>query len=234
MNYISTLVFVTLLVSVTPLASAQGQEETMVSGKQYGMNYYLYTPQKVEGNVPLLLFLHGGGESGDSLAILKKHGPPRLISEGRNYPFFMLAPQNPYKKGFWDDRVVYQLLDSIMRVLPVDSNRIYLAGMSRGGYASWRLAMNNPDTFAAMLVICGASAPQAYVGWVSHIPIWIFHGVRDHTIPVSESIDMVKALEAMGAKVKLTLYPEAGHDAWTETFNNEEVYTWMLRQFKDQ
>lgn len=191
-------------------------------------NYLLYEPENKTGKMPLLVFLHGGGESGNDIEKVKKHGPPMLVEKGKKFPFYILSPQNPHERGFWDDRAVNTLIDKILDQYPIDETRIYVAGLSRGGYGAWRLAMNYPDKFAAMIVICGASAPKNYASRIKDIPIWVFHGEKDQTIPVSESIDMVNALKEEGAEVKLTLYPDAKHDSWTETFNNDEIYEWLL------
>ncbi|MGB5378275.1 MAG: alpha/beta hydrolase, partial [Muriicola sp.] len=105
------------------------------------LQYYLYFPEgydkESETAFPLLLFLHGGGESGDSLPELKKNGPPKMLAEGKQFPFLVLAPQNPHKKQWWNVRAVMQLLDTIITHNKVDPKRIYLSGLSRGGSAAW-------------------------------------------------------------------------------------------------
>ncbi|MCM8535439.1 MAG: prolyl oligopeptidase family serine peptidase [Lentisphaeraceae bacterium] len=193
------------------------------------MNYFLYTPKEaLSEKVPLLLFLHGGGESGDNPEAIKTHGPAKLIAAGKDFPFYVLAPQNPYKRGFWDDQAVYNLLQEIISTNNVDPKRIYLSGMSRGGYGAWRLAMNYPDTFAAMALVCAASVPKAYAKRVKHMPIKLFHGLKDKVIPASETIDMYKELTKLKADVSLKLYPEATHDSWTETYEQDSLYKWFL------
>jgi predicted peptidase len=211
-------------------ANAQQKAFTIKVKNQTKMNYLLYQPENINGEAPLLVFLHGGGEGGNNIEKVKKHGPPKLIEEGREFPFYVLSPQNPYEKGFWDDQAVMKLVNKIIEKYPIDTNRIYLTGLSRGGYGAWRLAMNNPDKFAAMVVVCAASAPAVYANRIKHIPVWIFHGEKDEVVPVSESIQMADALKAVDAEVRLTLYPEANHDSWTETFNNEEVFNFLLKQ----
>lgn len=207
---------------------AQQKAFTLKIENQTEINYLLYEPKEIDGEAPLLVFLHGGGEGGNDIEVVKKNGPPKLIEEGKEFPFYVLSPQNKYEKGFWDDRMVMKLVDEVVEKYKIDKSRIYLAGLSRGGYGAWHLAMNNPDNFAAMIVVCAASSPTVYANWIKHIPVWIFHGEKDDVVPVSESINMAGALKDLGANVKLTLYPEANHDSWTETFNNNEVYTWLL------
>jgi len=218
---------------VHPLSAQQKAYSVKVKNLSE-MNYLLYEPRAIKEKVPLLVFLHGGGESGDNIEVVKKHGPPKLIDAGKEFPFYVLSPQNPYEKGFWDDRAVMELVDKIVKNNNVDENRIYLAGLSRGGYGAWRLAMNNPDKFAAMIVVCAASSPKGYANWIKHIPVWIFHGEKDRVVPVSESMQMAETLKDLGANVKLTLYPEADHDSWTETFNNDAVYEFLLNYSKSK
>lgn len=195
------------------------------------MNYLLYLPQdydkKNEEAYPLILFLHGGGEAGDDVEMVKRHGPPKLISEGKEFPFIILSPQNAYKDKLWDDFAIKSLLDKIVHKYNVDTSRIYLTGLSRGGYGVWRMAIQYPTTFAAIAPVCGA-APSAYAGWIRELPIWVFHGAKDKVIPVSESEDMVIALKKLGADVKFTIYPNAGHDSWTQSYENPALYEWFL------
>ncbi|MEO1012913.1 MAG: prolyl oligopeptidase family serine peptidase [Bacteroidota bacterium] len=198
------------------------------------LRYYLYYPKGYESepnaDFPLLLFLHGGGESGDSLKTIKKNGPPKLIVEGKEFPFLILAPQNPYRKKWWNVRAVNQLLDSVIRQNRVDPHRIYLTGLSRGGSAAWEMAVQYPDKFAALAVVCGM-APVPYASWINkELPIWVFHGEEDKSIPFSESEEMVRALKQMGYNVRFTNYPGVGHNSWVQAYTTEELYTWFMEQ----
>ncbi len=200
------------------------------------LNYYLYFPEEYtmdsQEKYPLLLFLHGGGESGDSLVTVKRNGPPKLIVQGKKFPFLILAPQNPYENKWWNTRAVKQLLDSIVTNNNVDTQRIYLTGLSRGGGAAWEMAVQYPDSFAAMAVVCGM-APLPYASWINkEMPIWVFHGEDDKSIPVSESDAMVARLKEMGYDVKFTRYPGVGHDSWIQAYETEELYDWFVTQRK--
>jgi predicted peptidase len=200
------------------------------------LNYYLYFPEEYtmdsQEKFPLLLFLHGGGESGDSLVTVKRNGPPKLIAQGKKFPFLILAPQNPYENKWWNTRAVKQLLDSIVTNNNVDAKRIYLTGLSRGGGAAWEMAVQYPDSFAAMAVVCGM-APLPYASWINkEMPIWVFHGEDDKSIPVSESDAMVARLKEMGYDVKFTRYPGVGHDSWIQAYETEELYDWFATQGK--
>ena len=200
------------------------------------LSYYLYFPKdyKSEKNkkFPLLLFLHGGGESGDSLSTIKSNGPPKLIVEGKQFPFLILAPQNPYKMKWWNTRAVAQLLDTIVENNRVDKNRIYLTGLSRGGSAAWEMAVQYPNKFAAMAVVCGMT-PLPYASWINKdLPIWVFHGDQDKSIPISESVNMVDKLKVMGYNVKFTIYEGVGHNSWENAYTNEALYSWFVKQRK--
>ncbi len=198
------------------------------------LSYYLYYPKayqkKTKEKFPLLLFLHGGGEAGDSLAAIKRNGPPKMIVEGKQFPFLILAPQNPYQKKWWNTRAVHQLLDTIIANNRIDKRRIYLTGLSRGGGAAWEMAVQYPDKFAAMAVVCGM-APLPYASWINkQMPIWVFHGEEDKSIPISESETMVKRLEQMGYDIKFTRYPGVGHSSWIQAYQTEQLYDWFMKQ----
>ncbi len=196
--------------------------------------YYLYFPENYDTNkdekFPLLLFLHGGGESGGDLEEIKTNGPPKLIAEGNEFPFLILAPQNPHEKKWWNTHALIELLDEVVANNRVDKNRIYLTGLSRGGGAAWELAVQYPKKFAALAVVCGMS-PLPYAGWLDkEMPIWVFHGTEDQSIPFSESEEMVKKLQAMGYDVKFTAYDGVGHNSWEKAYTTEALYDWFIEQ----
>ncbi len=198
------------------------------------IQYYLYFPERYEtdkqSKFPLLLFLHGGGESGMQLGALKTNGPPKLIAEGKQFPFLILAPQHPEKKKWWNTRSVKQLLDSVIARYRVDEKRIYLTGLSRGGAAAWEMAVQYPDYFAALAVVCGMT-PVPYASWIDKdLPIWIFHGTEDTSIPFTESENMVRELKKLGHDVKFTVYEGVGHNAWEKAYNTESLYQWFVNQ----
>ncbi|ASO03692.1 prolyl oligopeptidase family protein [Arenibacter algicola] len=200
------------------------------------LRYYLYYPGNYEVDpeekFPLLLFLHGGGESGGDLKSVKRNGPPKLISGGKKFPFLILAPQNPQEKMWWNTRAVNQLLDSIIATNKVDENKIYLTGLSRGGGAAWEMAVQYPDKFAALAVVCGMT-PVPYASWINkNMPIRVYHGDQDKSIPISESIEMVAKLKEMGYNVDFTIYKGVGHNAWDKAYENKELYEWFMLQKK--
>lgn len=201
------------------------------------LGYYLYYPPEYEEDPEkefgLLLFLHGGGEAGGQLGELKENGPPKLLAEGKQFPFLVLAPQNPYRKKWWNIHAVNQLLDTIVTNNRVDKDRIYLTGLSRGGSAAWDMAVQFPDKFAALAVVCGM-APVPYSHWLDKaMPIWVFHGDQDEVIPITESDTMVQKLKASGYDVKYSRYEGVGHNSWTKAYTTEELYRWMANQKKN-
>lgn len=194
------------------------------------MDYLLALPKDYDQKPawPLVLFLHGAGERGDNLALIKKHGPPKLLEAGQQFPFILVAPQCP-KDHWWDPFELKVLLDDIVQTYKVDPDRIYLTGLSMGGFGTWSLAASIPDRFAALVPICGGSDPIV-AKRIAHIPVWAFHGAKDPVVPVERSQQMAEAMEKKGGTAKLTIYPEAGHDSWTEAYANPQLYEWLLQQ----
>jgi predicted peptidase len=196
-------------------------------------NFLLYLPEGYdleERQWPLLLFLHGAGETGDMLEFVKKHGPPKMIEHGYKFPFIVVSPQCPDDQT-WTVEVLDMLLDEMVRLYRVDTDRLYITGISMGGTATWDLAIVYPRRFAAIVPICGRTKPEE-AGRIKDLPIWVFHGAKDDVHLPEESENIVKALNVLGSPVKFTLYPEADHDAWTETYNNPELWEWLMQQHK--
>ncbi|MGE0605628.1 MAG: PHB depolymerase family esterase [Pirellulales bacterium] len=194
------------------------------------LDYLLYLPKDYDAqdSWPLLLFLHGSGERGDNLDLVKVHGPPKLIAAGKQFPFIVVSPQCPAGRA-WEPIELVALLDDIASRHNVDQDRIYVTGLSMGGYGSWRLASYAPDRLAAIAPICGGGE-TFWARSFAHLPVWAFHGAKDTGVPPERSQSMVAALEKLGGHPKLTLYPEAGHDSWTQTYDNPEFYEWLLKQ----
>lgn len=196
------------------------------------LQYLLYLPEdyeKAEKEYPLVLFLHGAGERGNDIELVKRNGPPKLIEEGKNFPFILVSPQCPEQTRWnYQTQTLIALLDEIESKYRVDKNRIYVTGLSMGGQGTWSLALTQPNRFAAIAPICGWTDTWE-VCKINHLPVWVFHGAKDNVVPVTESQQMFDALKQCGAEnIKLTIYPEANHDAWTETYNNPELYNWLL------
>jgi predicted peptidase len=199
----------------------------MVNPTRY--KYLLYHPDGAgdPGRAwPLLAFLHGAGECGDDLALVKRNGPPRRIAEGAWLPFVVVAPQ--CRRRGWDLAALDLMLDGVMAAHRVDPDRVYLTGLSMGGFGTFAWATARPDRFAAIAPVCGGGNP-AQAHRLRHLPAWVFHGALDRIVPPELSDLMVAALEEVGADVRYTRYPDAEHDSWTATYANPELYAWMLR-----
>ena len=199
--------------------------------KVFKIKYLLYLPKEYGKDAnekwPLILFLHGAGESGDDLEKVKVHGPPKLAAQGKEIPFIVVSPQSA--RGGWDAETLDVLLNEVTGKYSVDPDRIIVTGLSMGGFGTWNLAMEFPNRFAAIAPICGGGL-AARARRIRHIPTWVFHGAKDNVVPLKASQDMVDALKAAGADPKFTIYPEAGHDSWTEAYNDKALWEWFLAQ----
>lgn len=196
------------------------------------LQYLLYLPSDYEASekkYPLVLFLHGSGERGSDIELVKRNGPPKLVEDGKEFQFILLTPQCPEGTRWnYQTQSLIALLDEIESKYRVDKNKIYVTGLSMGGQGTWTLALTQPNRFAAIAPVCGWTDSWE-VCKISHIPVWVFHGAKDNVVPVTESEQMVNALKQCSAReVKLTIYPNANHDAWTETYNNPDLYDWLL------
>lgn len=211
---------------------------TSVYSTEVQVRFLLYLPPEYgteNKKWPLVLFLHGAGERGNDLKLVTKHGPPKLIVEGKNFPFILVAPQCPTGR-MWQPHELLALLDKIQQEYAIDTNRIYVTGLSMGGYGTWALAVTAPERLAAIAPICGGGIPAAIylaneerLNQLRRLPIWAFHGAKDPLVPVQESERMIEAFKRIGnVNVKLTIYPDAEHDAWTRTYENPEFYEWLL------
>ena len=213
-----------------PVAGGRQQAARLEVHVPLTMDYLLFLPQDYEkkDSWPLMLFLHGAGERGDDLELVKKHGPPKIVETKKDFPFILVSPQCKSRR-WWEPFELTALLDDVVAKYKVDEDRIYVTGLSMGGFGTWSLASHTPDRFAAIVPICGGGEPYWTRRFV-HLPVWVFHGAKDFAVPLERSEEMVEALKKHGGNVKLTVYPDAGHDSWTETYDNPELYEWLLQQ----
>ena len=204
-----------------------------------------YRPGK---KYPLVLFLHGAGERGDDNLITLKHGAKDFADASRRekYPCYVVVPQCPNDQK-WSDvdwtletssqpetpspslATVKELLDEMVETAGVDKSRIYLTGLSMGGYGTWDAIARYEGYFAAAAPICGGGDPKM-VSKYSRLPIWCFHGDADTAVKVVRSREMIDALKAVGSPAKYTEYPGVGHDSWSATYSNPEFYQWLFAQ----
>ena len=202
------------------------------------LDYLVYVPKgrrAARSRWPLVVFLHGMGERGSDPSLVTKHGPPKLAEAGRDFPFVLVAPQCPLR-SLWTLELdsLAALLKEVIRLHDVDTSRIILAGLSMGGFGTWHMAVEHPRAFAAIVPVCGGA--ESALGFpervkvLKDVPVWAFHGAKDATVPIRESQQLVDALLQAGNGARLTVYPKAGHDSWTRTYNNPGLYEWMLKQ----
>jgi predicted peptidase len=197
------------------------------------LDYLLFVPAdyaSADRDWPLMLFLHGAGERGDDIERVKLHGPPKLVENDPDFPFIVVSPQCP-AGDWWSDETMQlalvDLLDDVSSRYNMDEERVYLTGLSMGGYGAWALAARQPNRFAAVAPICGGGKPE-FAKAIGKLPVWAFHGAKDDVVPVEASREMVDALKAAGGEVRFTVYPDADHDSWTQTYENPELYDWLL------
>jgi predicted esterase len=194
-------------------------------------SYLLYLPDNYSNDTlhrwPLLLFLHGAGEVGTDIEKIKVHGPAKLVAEGKKFPFIVISPQSQIYE--WRPDQLHDLLIDLKKKYRVDEERIYLTGLSMGGFGTWELALKYPKTFAAIAPICGGG-DTSEIWKLRHMPVWCFHGAKDPIVSLSRSQRMMSELEKDNHTSKFTIYPEAEHDSWTETYKNDSLYSWLLAQ----
>jgi predicted peptidase len=209
--------------------------------KTIHLNYLIHLPEGLHHHSgirwPTILFLHGLGESGDDPTRVMQQGLPRHLAERPDFPFIVIAPQCPW--GTWWPELadaLAQLLAKCSASHPIDPQRLYLTGLSMGGFGTWYLGTLWPERFAALAPICGGGYwfhgfPQRVAALVN-VPVWAFHGAQDTVVPLTDSQELVDTLKAYGGNVRFTVYPEAGHDSWTATYGNPELYAWFLRNVR--
>ncbi len=210
------------------------QKATFESGE---MDYLLYLPAEYDASEdkkwPLVLFLHGRGESYGPLSLVAKWGPPRFAAKGEDWPFILVSPQCP-GDARWSDDTRQEQLDKLLLQIgndyEVDKKKVYLTGLSMGGYGSWTLSANHPDRFAAVVPICGSGNPDD-ADKLKSIPIWVFHGDQDSAVPFSRSVEMVEAIRAAGSEtIMFTSMEHVGHNCWSSAYAMPQLYDWMLKQ----
>ena len=247
------------LLPVRGVPAADGQllsRVTEVDGRRYA--WQVFVPAAVlsgaETNPPVILFLHGAGQSGSDGMRQTEIGLPAVLRERSDFPAVVVMPQSP--RGAWwgtpeIERLALAALDASVAEFGGDPARTYLTGLSLGGYGTWALAYRHPERFAALVPVCGgvfaARSRMPVPDWhpaavhpedpyaeaarvITGIPVWVFHGAEDRRVPTEESRRMVAALEAAGAQPRYTEYPGVGHDSWGPAYREEGLYDWLFRQ----
>ena len=236
-NLTLTILFVVFCFSSTGPAQQDKPADAIQTAKSFNvtskLEYLLYLPNGYQPDAkdkpwPLIVFLHGAGERGANLNKVKIWGPPKLVEQGKELPFVVVSPQCP-KGIYWNLDHLNQLVDGVIAENNIDKDRVYLTGLSMGGFGTWGLASLYPEKFAAAAPVCGSGDPEL-ASQLIELPIWAFHGDQDKVVPISGSQEVVDAIkEAGGKKVKFTIYEGVGHNSWTETYANQELYEWFLQ-----
>jgi predicted peptidase len=239
MKHLRILIYFALVISFT--LNCTEEKKHYITGKNsvqrfhkevkivYDANYLLYLPDGYQSTGepwPLIMFLHGSGERGTDINRIKSNGPPMLVEKGEKFPFILLCPQCP-EWIYWDNKFLISLLEEIESKYNVDKSREYLTGLSMGGNGTWSLAIENPGKFAAIAPMSASGEPDDVCA-LKNVPVWVFHGEKDDLVPLKEDADMVDALKRCGGDVQFTIYPNVGHGAWVEAYNNPELYDWFL------
>ncbi|GAA4435276.1 prolyl oligopeptidase family serine peptidase [Bremerella cremea] len=202
------------------------------TGSKRTLPFLCYQPSnfQADATMPLLLFLHGAGERGTDLKLVTKHGPPKLIDQGEDFPMIVVSPQCPPEQ-WWADREnlegLFQLVQHLQDDLPVDPRRTYLTGMSMGGYGTFALTAAHGELFAAVIPVCGGG-DLLNLGQLPKVPLWAFHGRDDDIVPLVRSEEIVDAIQKNGGDARLTIYDNVEHDSWSATYSNPDVYDWLL------
>tara|TARA_R110002072_G_scaffold13481_1_gene56655 strand:+ start:86029 stop:86784 length:756 start_codon:yes stop_codon:yes gene_type:complete len=234
-----------------------GIGEILFTGGKYEkekFTYLILPPLKIEEGkqYPLLFFMHGAGERGNDVKKLLPHLPNQMSKEEwlGKYPCFMVIPQcrngEQWVDQAWSQKqsvpikdqptdqmaMAMAVLDQSLKTLPIDRSRVYLTGLSMGGFGSWDLAMRKPELFAAVAPVCGGG-DETQAARLKNIPIWAAHGDADTVVWPVRSRTMVEAIQAVGGNVKYTEYPGVGHNSWTPFYSNPDgVIAWMFQQRK--
>lgn len=200
------------------------------------MGYLLYLPKDFdldkEKRWPLVVFLHGRGESGTDLKKVAAHGPPKFAAAGESLPFVLLSPQCPENQN-WDISHTQALLDSILKRFDgrIDLERIYVTGLSMGGGGAWEWISRPKHPFAAAFIVCGA-AYALPIRIFDPVPVWAVHGDKDDVVPEFISHMATDVFHQAGAEVRLSIYPGVNHGAWERGYREPELWTWLLSHRK--
>ena len=202
---------------------------------KYGQGYMLYLPEGYEDNPdqtwPLIFFLHGAGDRGDKIYLLAKASPFMMIREKGPLPFIIVAPLLKTSYNLFPLEYLDSVLAEVQATYRVDPKHIYLTGLSLGGEATYRFAIQQPDTFAAIAPLSAFleanQIPQ--LERIKSLPVWAIHGADDSIVPLVEGLSPADALKELGGNIKITILEGHDHDTWDDTYSDSAFYNWLLQ-----
>lgn len=221
-----------LLLSILYLfASAQTKPADKAKVKY---EYSLYLPkdyQSTKRSYPLVIYLHGGSQRGDDLAKLQEYGPPQSVSQGQHSPFILASPQCPDGKYWSTDNWFDPLYSELLTNYRIDAKRVYLTGISMGGYGTWQTAVAYPNKFAAIVPLCGGCDDSLQICRIKHMPVWTFHGTADDKVAFGLTDRLVKRLRSCQGRdqVRFTPLVNEGHEI-QYLYQRKKIYRWLLKQ----
>ena len=226
------LLFLSLFIGVMWSAQEIKSEFKKEVKVEKSMSYILDLPNDAKGKLPLIVFLHGSGERGANLEMVKAHSPftyKNLIKE----PVAILAPQCP-ENTWWDTQAIYFLIKEIVQKYKIDESRIYLTGLSMGGWGTLKLAGEHPEMFAAVAPVCAPTdrVMLANIHNYKEMNIKIYHGGMDDVVLPENAFNFWMALHPVNPKAELIVFPNDNHNSWDSTYSNPEFYQWMLQSVK--
>ena len=202
--------------------------------RSHQLKYLIYLPKDyLTKKYPLVLFLHGAGERGTNLKDIEIHGLPKLVRNGKKFPFIIIAPQCPLNL-WWSDPLPVELLSKLVNDIVmkygIHKNNVFCTGLSMGGYGTLALSIKNPKLFSAIIPICGGMDIKNFFDILNlkDLPIWLFHGDKDEVIPLENSQSIYKVLKLVNKNIKLTVYKGVDHNSWDRAYDDNELYKWML------
>ncbi len=211
----------------------KAQLQGIYNQADYPFLLHLPEPEILKSKPAVLIFLHGRSLSGNDLDMVKRYGVIKEIEKGRKLPAIVVAPQVP-KGESWDPEKLVSVLKFVQKSFDTDEKRVYVVGMSLGGYGTLHFAGAHPELVTAAVALCGGGNPNEACE-LANVPIWIQHGNQDRAVPLSESQKMVSAIKRCngGKNLKFTVVPGADHGDLERVFRTDELYEWLFQYIKN-